>query len=287
MDTFDTNAYTVRAIAALLALAAITGCAAQNELSRFRAAAVASSPESCSSQLGGGKRLQQHELDSSDIRVVNWNIQKGGDPDWTADLATVAGKPDLMIFQEASLDAGVWEVLAAGHYRSFAPGYRTPGASGSLTGVMTISSVEPLAHCSLVSMEPWLRSPKATMITEYGLTGTDQSLLVVNIHAINFTFGNKDFREQIRRTLSVMNGHSGPILLSGDFNTWRTGRSEILRELTTEQGLTMLNFDEDYRKRAFGRPLDHIYVRGLRVIDATTNRVGSSDHNPMSARFSL
>jgi endonuclease/exonuclease/phosphatase (EEP) superfamily protein YafD len=287
MYTEYLSAYTVRATAALLVLAAISGCTAQNEISRARAEAVASTPESCLSQFAAGRQSHQHELDSTDIRVVNWNIQKGGDPDWTADLATVAGKSDLMILQEASFNMDAWEALAAGRYRSFAPGYRTPGASGSLTGVMTISSVEPLAHCSLISVEPWLRSPKATMITEYGLTGTDQSLLVVNIHVINFTFGEKGFREQIRRALSIMNGHSGPLLLSGDFNTWHIGRSEILRELTAELGLTMLNYDEDFRKRAFRQPLDHIYTRGLQVIDSTSSRVDSSDHNPMSARFSL
>ena len=263
------------------------GCAAQSELPTWQSAAAHTSPESCVSQLGSNKQRQQHELDSSDIRIVNWNIRKGGDPDWTDDLASFISEPDLMIFQEASQDTDAWETVAANYYRSFARGYRTPGASGSVTGVMTLSSAEPLTRCSLVSLEPWLRSPKATMITEYGLTKTDQSLLVVNIHAINFTIGNKWYREQIRRALSVMNEHSGPILLSGDFNTWHWGRSAILREMTADLGLTVLTFKEDHRKRAFGLPLDHIYYRGLHVIEATTSTVTSSDHNPMSARLSL
>jgi endonuclease/exonuclease/phosphatase (EEP) superfamily protein YafD len=49
----------------------------------------------------------------------------------------------------------------------------------------------------------------------------------------------------------------------------------------------MLNFDEDHRKRVFGQPLDHIYVRGLEVLEATTRDVDSSDHNPMSARLHI
>ena len=49
----------------------------------------------------------------------------------------------------------------------------------------------------------------------------------------------------------------------------------------------MLDYDEDHRKLAFGKPLDHIYVRGLQVIDATTFRVDSSDHNPMLVRLRL
>lgn len=276
----------MRAIATLTVLVAMSGCAVQSELSGLRTA-VQTSPEFCAAQLGSNRHLQQQELDSSDIRMVNWNIQKGGDPDWTDDLSTFTKEPDLMIFQEAALDMDAWEIVAAGHYRSFAPGYRTRGMAGLVTGVMTLSAAEPLTSCSLVSMEPWLRSPKATMITEYGLTDTDQSLLVVNIHAINFTIGNKDFREQVRRALSVINGHPGPVLLSGDFNTWHWRQWKILRAMANSHGLTTLNYDEDHRKRVFGQPLDHIYVRGLHVIDATSIRLDSSDHNPMSATLSL
>jgi endonuclease/exonuclease/phosphatase (EEP) superfamily protein YafD len=77
------------------------------------------------------------------------------------------------------------------------------------------------------------------------------------------------------------------LLLSGDFNTWRWRRSEILFEMAESLGLEVLDYDEDHRTRLFGQPLDHIYVRGLDVLEATTRRVDSSDHNPMSARLRL
>lgn len=216
--------------------------------------------------------------------MVNWNIQKGGDPGWTTDLTTFQGEPDLMILQEASLNSNAWGVVTTDQYHSFAPGYRT---RRSLTGVMTVSAAKPLTQCNLVSMEPWLRSPKATMITEYGLTGTDQTLLVVNMHAVSFTFGTRDFHEQIQQARSVVDQHAGPLLLSGDFNTWRRRRSEILHEMTESLGLEMLDYDEDHRMRVFGQPLDHIYVRGLEVLEATTRQMDSSDHNPMSVRLRL
>ena len=276
--------------AALCALLMLTACAsppaAVSTAASLGLAAVGiqTEPESCAAQLGSSRRSQHDELDSSDIRMVNWNINRGSDPKWTADLATMTGEPDLMIFQEASLNTNAWGVVASDQYRSFAPGYRT---KRSVTGVMTVSAAQPLTQCNLVSLEPWLRSRKATLITEYGLTGTDQTLLVVNTHAVNFTFGVRVFQEQIRQLQSVMSEHPGPILLSGDFNTWRGRRSKILHEMAESLGLAMLDYDEDHRKRAFGQPLDHIYVRGLQVIDATTRRVGSSDHNPMSVRLRL
>ena len=277
-------------LAALGALLTLTACASQTAAISgaaslgLAAVVIQTEPESCAAQLGITRQSLHDELDSGDIQMVNWNIQKGKDPEWATDLAAITGEPDLMIFQEASLNTDAWGVVASDQYLSFAPGYRT---KRSVTGVITVSAAQPLTQCNLVSLAPWLRSRKATLITEYGLTGTDQTLLVVNTHAVNFTFGVRVFQEQIRQLQSVMSEHPGPILLSGDFNTWRGRRSEILHEAAKSLGLAMLDYDEDHRKRAFGQPLDHIYVRGLQVIDATTRRVGSSDHNPMSVRLRL
>ena len=274
-------------VLSLFVFAGMAGCATQNDLANLHSASVPTSPESCLAELGSNEQSLQHELDSSDIRLVNWNIQKGGHPDWHDDLSSLTDTPHLMTIQEAVFDMAEWDVVAAGHHRSFAPGWRTPGKSGSLTGVMTLSAVKPMASCVLISKEPWLRSPKTTMITEYGLTDTDQSLLVVNIHAINFTITNKDFRQQVRRALTVAEGHTGPVLLSGDFNTWHWRQSRILHEMAMIYDLSPLDYDEDHRKRVFGQPLDHIYVRGLRVLDAASAPADSSDHNPMSATLSL
>ncbi len=183
------------ALATLAAFAAVSGCATHDEYAAWRGDAntsIQTEPESCSRQLGANSHSQQDELNSADIRIVNWNIQKGGDPEWITDLMAFTNEPHLMLFQEASLNSAGWGDVAIDRYRSFAPGYRT---LRSLTGVMTLSSVKPLTQCNFVSLEPWLRSPKATVITEYGLTNTDQTLLVVNIHAINFTFGISAFKE--------------------------------------------------------------------------------------------
>ena len=277
----------MRLLGILLASSSITACIT-NEYSDHLAdsdvIAVAMEPESCASKLSGYGQTQYRELNSSDIHMVNWNIQKGGNPEWVADLKTLGAEPDLMIFQEAAVDSDAWELVADEHYRSFAPGHRS---WRSLTGVMTLSTAAPITQCNLTSVEPWLGSPKATLITEYGLTDTDQTLLVVNVHAINFTFGVIDFEEQIGRALAPLTEHSGPILLSGDFNTWHAGRSKILEQMVDSLGLVALDYDGDHRKTAFGLPLDHIYVRGLRATEATTRRVDTSDHNPMSVRLRL
>ena len=284
MVSVNAKGITVRVPATLVVIAAVTGCASFNESASVLTESIHTDTLACSSQLVGSNRSAHGELDSGDIRLVNWNIQRGADPRWTTDLATFESDPDLIVLQEVPLNSNAWGVVTAHQYHSFSPGYRT---QRSLTGVMTVSAAKPLTQCNLVSVEPWLRSPKATVITEYGLTNTDQTLLVVNIHAVNFTFGTHDFHKQFRQALSILNDHAGPILLSGDFNTWHWRRSEILKEMTDSLSLEMLDYDEDHRKRFFGQPLDHIYIRGLEVLKATTRQVDSSDHNPMSVRLRL
>lgn len=268
----------------LLAMLALSGCASLRGGEAVSTAGAHTNPVACADKLVGNNSATGVELNSRDIRLVNWNIRKGGDPQWTRDLDTIHSDPDLVVLQEAADNLSIEGLMAAGQHASFSPGYRTGRA---LTGVMTVSAAQPLTQCNFVSVEPWLRSPKATLITEYGLTGTDQTLLVVNIHSINFTIGTRAFKAQIGRAASVLGDHDGPILMSGDFNTWRPLRSRVLKEMAESLNLATLDFQEDHRKRVLGQPLDHIYVRGLRVIEATTHRVTSSDHNPMTVQLSL
>jgi endonuclease/exonuclease/phosphatase (EEP) superfamily protein YafD len=263
---------------------AITGCAATGDLADRPNKDAQLTPVSCADRLVGPNSRTDGELDSSHIHIVNWNIRKGSDPKWSHDLSNHHALPDLYVFQEAPLLSDVWNETTAEQHHAFAPGFRT---RRSQTGVMTISTTTPLTQCNLMASEPWFRTPKATVITEYGLSGTDETLLVVNVHAINFTFGLRAFTDQINQAMTVMKEHDGPIFLSGDFNTWRGRRTEVLREMTSGLDLQMLSFADDHRKRFLGSPLDHIFTRGLEVLDATTTAVESSDHNPMSVSLRL
>ena len=88
---------------------------------------------------------------------------------------------------------------------------------------------------------------------------------------------------QVRLALFDVDGvmTDGTVFVSGQGESFKP--FSILDGL----GLKMLDYDEDHRKRFLGQPLDHIYVRGLEVLEATTRQVDSSDHNPMSVRLRL
>lgn len=223
-------------------------------------------------------------FDGSSIRVLTWNVHKTRKIKWREDFEAFGGDADLVLMQEASLREATIADLDSSMHWSFAPGYRK---RGEVTGVMTLSSIKPLTQCSFAHAEPWLRTPKATSVTQYGLSGTDQSLVVVNLHAVNFSLGTSTFRKQFEQVRQVLENHQGPVILSGDLNTWSQKRTRIVNEIAESLGLHEVLFMDDHRVTVFGNKLDHIYVRGLHATDARTPVVDSSDHNPMIAVFSL
>lgn len=244
--------------------------------------AAAPEVEACLSDRALSRPTIVGALDESGFSIVNWNIQKGRDADWVTDLQEVHPTPDLLILQEASPASEAWDVVAPGHYRSFAEGF---GIGADVTGVVTASSTQPLSECRLVAHEPWLGTRKATLITEYAIGNTAATLLVVNIHSVNFSFGVRHMREQLLKAAAIIEQHDGPVLFSGDFNTWRKGRARVVDDIVDELGLVALDYDMDHRKKFFGWTLDHIYVRGLDALYATSVELESSDHNPMTVRF--
>lgn len=240
--------------------------------------------DTCRASLAAPKAQTATELDASNIRLINWNVQKNKQPQWDQDFDALAGDTDLVLIQEASLRHDSAASMDSSKHWTFAPGYIK---DGEITGVMTLSSIKPLTQCSFVTLEPVLRTPKATSVTEYGLTTTDETLVVVNLHAVNFSMGLGAFEQQFDQVNRVLQDHTGPIIVSGDFNTWRRKRIEIVDAMAESLGLTPIDFGDDQRVRFLGKVLDHIYVRGLSAVVTGTEAVETSDHNPMSATFRM
>ena len=200
---------------------------------------IATDVASCHNRLGTmpeGLTPQEMgaELDAASIGFVNWNIKKGELANWQRDIRELGRGKDLVLIQEAVLRPDFTEAVEGLGHWSFSPGYRS---SNQLTGVMTLSRSKPLVQCNLSTREPWLGTPKATSITEYGLTDTDETLVVVNVHGVNFTLGVTEFQTQIDQVRQILADHQGPVILSGDFNTWRKRRLTILNTLAEDLNL--------------------------------------------------
>lgn len=226
-------------------------------------------------------RSQGDALAGDRIRLLVWNVHKGSDDEWIGDFRTMAADSDLVLLQEAHLHdeftSGLvglprWDLVQAWRWR------RAP------TGVLTASDATPLSVRALEAREPLLRTDKSALVTEYRLAGSAQSLLVANVHAINFTVDTKAFRAQLAAVAGLLAAHDGPAILSGDLNTWRDARRQIVQELVAQLQLQEVAFDGP--RKQFGRfPLDHVYYRGLELLSAEVPAVGSSDHNPLFVTF--
>ncbi len=220
----------------------------------------------------------------NELEIISWNIQKASSPSWQNDLASLTDSANLVFIQEAVLEADYSESIPVDTHREFAPGYRR----GELqTGVMTVSKTNPTVTCDLSINEPWLRTPKATSISQYSLLEHDDNLLVINLHAVNFAFGIKSYNEQLTALDEYLEAHPGPVILAGDLNTWSKRRLNLVNDYMAKHGLTAVTFEPDYRSKVFGKALDHIYVRGMEAQFAETIRVDSSDHNPLRVRLRL
>ena len=243
---------------------------------------TADQSDQCAGALSKGRQQERAEGLAASFSLLNWNVEKAQHPELVTAFAAYAERADLIFLQEAVPLKKTETVVAQSLYEAFVRGY----VQGEIdTGVLTLARTPHLVHCHLLATELWLRTPKATSVTLYPLAGSDASLLTVNLHAVNFSFGVKEYRAQLKAAAELMRAHAGPVIFGGDLNTWSGRRQSVLDALTDELGLTAVTFSPDHRTSRFGRLLDHLYVRGLTWQSSETVQVETSDHNPLLVTF--
>jgi endonuclease/exonuclease/phosphatase (EEP) superfamily protein YafD len=228
---------------------------------------------------------QSTALDASGFSLTSWNISKGKLTGWDQDLDHVNQQSDLLLLQEAHLvpELRVWLEQASLDWamaHAFA-------LSGSWSGVLTSGKVPQLSPCAQRIQEPYLRLPKTALISYFPLAEHSEPLLVANIHGVNFTLGSSDLAAQLQAIRDVMDVHSGPIILAGDFNTWSNARMNVVKQLAASHDLQLVTFQHKQPAEHFGHQLDHIYYRGLIPLHSHVTEVASSDHYPLTVTFSL
>ena len=224
-------------------------------------------------------------IDPGGFKLLNWNIYKGSQEGWAADFEKLIQDADIILLQEGYLAENLrnllgnndfyWVMAAAFDYRKIT------------AGVLTAARIEPVFSCSFRNPEPLVRIPKTAMISVFSLTGSTKSLLVANIHMINFTLGSGAFRKQLETLARYIEGHAGPTIVTGDFNIWSNKRQKIVNGIFDRLKLQEIEFPGENRTTRFGHILDRIYYRDLDVYEAEAIKVTTSDHNPMQAGFRL
>lgn len=219
------------------------------------------------------------------FNVCVWNFQKCKGAQWARDFGELAAKTDLFLAQEVMFSPCAESALSA------APLYWTAAISfltlrGHIpVGIAAGCVTRPEAVAFNASVrEPLLKTPKMTMSAVYPLAHT--RLLVINIHAINFT-GLKAFEQNLQNAEKLLGKFDGPVLIAGDFNVWSTRRLNRLRELALKLQLEEVDFTPDLRTRYLRKTVDYIFVRGLHIRSAQVPDVRSSDHRPLLAELEL
>ena len=231
-----------------------------------------------------GEARHTEYLDPAKINLLIWNTQKGQDDGWLEEFEQLSVDQDLLVLQEAYLkdelrDSLLRQTLSWNLATTFMH-YRVE------TGVMTASQVAPASACVQRTMEPLLSLPKSTLISRYPIKGSDETLLVGNIHAVNFTLGTAAFRSQLDRLASELDDHEGPMIVAGDFNSWSQSRFGVLEEiLVAKRLMRRVAFGDQNPRAIFGYTVDHVYYRGLTVTDSRVFEANTSDHAPIWVQF--
>ena len=235
-------------------------------------------------------------LNENSLKVLSWNIAKNNHlQSWTKDFLTLVEQyqPDKIFLQEVRLCARVREIPELREMGwSFAPNF-IDSCHSTYSGILIATKAKLLNSKALMTKhrEPITKTPKVSLFAEYSLSDESESLLAVNTHLINFVDLDK-FKAQLQEVESIISGHQGAIILSGDFNTWSTSRWLLLLQMTTRLNLKPVSFNpgdiKKIKKFLLSPPLDYIFYRGFkqkpftaRVIDS----ISSSDHNPLLVEF--
>lgn len=229
------------------------------------------------------KASPDRSLATDGFSVLSWNIHKGVEKGFHADLSDLSQDIDLLLLQETALsdelerwlelDFSKW-LLAVAFEKQ-----------GTKIGIMAASKATSLSYCAFQEPEPLFIIPKMMLVSTYPLSDTDRRLLVVNAHMVNFTVTSEIVRKQLAEIAEIIKKHDGPVIVAGDFNTWNSERESTVNGAMNRLNLQPVTFSPDNRSIFMNRTVDSIFYRGLEVTDSNSLLVDSSDHNPLRVSF--
>ncbi|MSO97994.1 MAG: endonuclease/exonuclease/phosphatase family protein [Rhodospirillaceae bacterium] len=220
--------------------------------------------------------------------LVSWNMHKARKRAWLDDLTLLCEDADFVLLQEAVLHGDRPHAfhLESGFEWVMGQNFAHRLRGGRTSGVKTGSRIASISHQVLRSAdhEPFIRLPKTILATAYNLKAPDETLLLLNIHAVNFVSAIK-FSRQIEQLKFVIEQHRGSVILAGDFNTWNPRRRKILFRAVAQFELHRVPVAAPLW-RHLGQVLDHVFYRGVVLKKAwAVLNVKSSDHIPLKVEF--
>lgn len=228
---------------------------------------------------------QQPLIIGEEFGVLCWNTQKTTQTNnFLLTLAQLLDKfpANFLLLQEAKLTiADEWQLQNWSY--ALAPNIQTKQL---LFGVLTASKTafsEANPELSL-KKEMGLATHKSYMLSKHPLSN-GQTLLIVNVHAINFV-SSQYFLQEILLLEDKIRNHQGPLIVAGDFNVWNRKRRLYLRKFSRKLGLKQAYLSDAQNVKSYlNNPLDFILYRDLLLKEARAIKTKISDHNPIYASF--
>lgn len=228
----------------------------------------------------------------SRFKLLNWNIEKAKQGEnWANDFSKLAPGFDIIVLQEVE-----WTDLIKREFTELKPlGWtyftmwrRTEDKS--LSGMPMGSKIAPVTEKfeRTEDREPIIKTPKMTTYQTFKVKGlkASETLLVANIHAINFVSKGK-FKRHIQLVINHVKAHVGPVIFIGDMNTWSHSKKEALLEMTASVGLQYFDFPRP-EVPGMHSDLDHVFARGLKIHSVKfLETITTSDHFPIAVDAEL
>uniref|UniRef100_A0A832H9H9 Endonuclease/exonuclease/phosphatase family protein n=1 Tax=Oscillatoriales cyanobacterium SpSt-402 TaxID=2282168 RepID=A0A832H9H9_9CYAN len=237
-------------------------------------------------------------LNRASITVLNWNIAKQNHhAHWLREFHTILHhyQPDLILLQEVRMGREADHAVDLVDMSwTYAPNFMDAHHQ-AYSGVLTAAKTNSIHSQAIVTehYEPIVQTPKVSLVTEYPLSDSSETLLAINSHLINFV-DLKTFHSQLQDLEIVLATHPGPIVFAGDFNLWSTARSQLLDQAAARLSLFPVTFSprdrQNIKRFLWSPPLDYIFYRGLvakPMRASVLNWTTSSDHKPLLAEFAL
>ena len=229
--------------------------------------------------------------------LLSWNIHKeSGRLRFERDFMDIidAYSPEFVLLQEFQTFSVISPALNenCGKGYIFARNFHYQGRELS-SGLLICSDAAPDEYFAMLSeaKEPFAGTPKIALIVRYKIKNSADTLLLINIHCINFMPGTKEYEAQLESIAEIAKCHRGPLIWAGDFNSWSAEREKVLLTVTAELELSEVNFgwEEKRVKSFFEHRLDRIfYNRYLSVVSGSADvleQYASSDHRALYCRF--
>jgi endonuclease/exonuclease/phosphatase family metal-dependent hydrolase len=219
------------------------------------------------------------------FKVVSYNVRYGQEVD--AAIEVLARTPeladaDIILLQEMHTDGVDRVARALGcSYVYYPASLRTSGRDFG-NAVLTRGRILEDRKVLLPHLNPFNRQQRIAVRTDLELGR--HALAAYSVHTETPFLSIHDRAEQIDALLTSVPECSTPCLIAGDFNTLSPRSLLSFESRFADQGFQRASagLGSTFRYGPFRYALDHVFVRGLEVVDAgKVEDANASDHIPI------